>query len=406
MSEGKNRVVWLKKKGLRRVLGVGDLFGVGFGDVGSSIYYALGATALFALGATPLALMIAGFVFICTAFSYAELAATFPEPGGSATYTRHAFNDLISFIAGWGLLLDYIVTMAISAFTIPPYFNQFLISFGLGFGDSTFAHLFTAILLLVGLYFINLIGMRQSGRMTFLLAVLTAVSQLAVIVFGLFFVMHFPTVLSHIKIGAPFDWSPSLSDFLKGTAVAMVAYTGIEAIAQLAGETKKPQVTIPRAIKLTVTILVIMYLGIISVGLSVITPKELGTTYLDNPIVGIVSHFPGSAFLVPAFGLVAALILLIASNAGLLGCSRLAFSLGEYYQVPSFFYKIHSKYRTPYVSLAFFTVLGCIILIASRGQMLFLVDLYNIGAQIAFFSTHIALIVLRIKKPELERPYR
>ena len=406
MSEEKKRVVWLKKKGLRRVLGVGDLFGVGFGDVGSSIYYALGATALFALGATPLALMIAGFVFICTAFSYAELASTFPEPGGSATYTRHAFNDLISFIAGWGLLLDYIVTMAISAFTIPPYFNQFLISFGLGFGDSTFAHLFTAILLLVGLYFINLIGMRQSGRMTFLLAVLTAISQLAVIVFGLFFVMHFPTVLSHIRIGAPFDWSPSLSDFLKGTAVAMVAYTGIEAIAQLAGETKKPQVTIPRAITLTVTILIIMYLGIISVGLSVITPKELGTTYLDNPIVGIVTHFPGSAFLVPAFGLVAALILLIASNAGLLGCSRLAFSLGEYYQVPSFFYKIHSKYRTPYVSLAFFTVLGCIILIASRGEMLFLVDLYNIGAQIAFFSTHIALIVLRIKKPELERPYR
>jgi len=406
MSTEKKRIVWLQKKGLRRVLGVRDLFGIGFGDVGSSIYYALGATALFALGATPLALMIAGFVFVCTAFSYAELASTFPEPGGSATYTRHAFNDLISFIAGWGLLLDYVVTMAISAFTVPPYFNEFMKSMGLGFVNSTYIHLLTAVALLIGLYFINLIGIRQSGRVTFLLAVLTAVSQLAVIVFGLILVVNFPLVLSHIRIGAAFDWSPSFSDFLKGTAAAMVAYTGIEAIAQLAGETKKPHIAIPRAIKLTVVILIIMYIGIIFVGLSVITPKELGTTYLDNPLIGIVTHFPGSTFLVPAFGLVAALILLIASNAGLLGCSRLAFSMGEYSQVPSFFYKIHNKFRTPYVSLAFFTIFGCIILIASRGEMLFLVDLYNIGAQIAFFSTHVALIVLRIKKPDLSRPYR
>lgn len=404
--EEKHKVVWLEKKGLRRILGVGDLFGVGFGDVGSSIYYALGATALFALGATPLALMLAGFVFICTSFSYAELASTFPEPGGSATYTRYAFNDLISFIAGWGLLLDYIVTMAISAFTIPPYLNHFTDSLGFGIGHSTTAHIFMTVVILIGLFVINLVGVRGSGRLTFLLAVLTAVSQIVVIGIGVFFLLNLPYVLSHIRIGLGTEWSPTWSDFFKGTAVAMVAYTGIEAIAQLAGETKKPHVAIPRAIHITVSILIVMYLGIVLVGLSVITPHELGTTYLDNPMVGIVSKFPGSRFLIPTFGLVAAVILLIASNAGILGCSRLAFSLGEHYQVPALFYKIHPKYRTPYVSLAIFTTLGCLIVIASRGQMLFLADLYNIGAQIAFFSAHLALIVLRIKKPELERPYR
>src|SRR3990167_11351327 len=103
------QITRLEKTSLKRILNVGDLFGVGYGDLGSSIYYALGATALFALGSTPIALMLAGFVFICTALTYAELASTFPESGGSATYTRYAFNDLVSFIAGWGLLLDYIV---------------------------------------------------------------------------------------------------------------------------------------------------------------------------------------------------------------------------------------------------------------------------------------------------------
>src|SRR5579862_4737006 len=116
----REHVVHLEKKTLKRVLGIGDLFAIGYGDVGSSIYYALGATALYALGATPIAMAIAGFVFICTALTYAEMSSTFPEPGGSATFARHAFNDLVSFIAGWALLLDYIVTIAISAFAIPP----------------------------------------------------------------------------------------------------------------------------------------------------------------------------------------------------------------------------------------------------------------------------------------------
>ena len=115
----------IDKGTLKRVLGVFDLFAIGYGDLGSSIYYALGVTALFALGATPIAMILAGIVFICTALSYAEMSAAFHESGGSASYARHAFNDLVSFIAGWGLLLDYIVTIAISAFTVGPYLMTF-----------------------------------------------------------------------------------------------------------------------------------------------------------------------------------------------------------------------------------------------------------------------------------------
>lgn len=128
MQEGsglRQTIAQLHKNTFKRVLGVFELFAIGYGDLGSSIYYALGVTALFALGATPIALGLAGIVFVCTALSYAEMTSIFHESGGSASYARHAFNDLVSFIAGWGLLLDYIVAIAISAFAVAPYLSFF-----------------------------------------------------------------------------------------------------------------------------------------------------------------------------------------------------------------------------------------------------------------------------------------
>ncbi|HSX26875.1 MAG TPA: amino acid permease [Chlamydiales bacterium] len=407
MKESSEHVVHFEKKSLKRLLGAVDLFAVGYGDVGSSIYYALGATALYALGATPLALAIAGFVFICTGLTYSELSATFPEPGGSATFSRHAFNDLISFIAGWGLLLDYIVTIAISAFAVPPYLNGIFDFFGVpGFTD-VYVHLGLTVGIIGFLFYLNLIGVKHSGRFSLYLAIITIVSQVFIILAAAILFLNLPYVFSHIRIGVAEDWSPDWWEFLKGTAMAMVAYTGIEAITQLAAETKKPGINVPRAIKWTMTTLIVLYFGISVVGLSVVDPHELGTTYLQNPIIGIVANFPiGGKLLAPWFGLIGAIILLIAANAGLIGCSRLMFSMGEYYQVPHFFYRVHPRYRTPHISLGFFAILASLIVLASRGRMLFLADLYNFGAQIAFFSAHMSLLVLRCRKPNLERPYR
>lgn len=403
MSDSTERVVHLEKKSLKRVLGSAELFAVGYGDVGSSIYYALGMTALYALGATPIALAIAGFVFICTSLTYAEMATTFPEPGGSATFSRYAFNDLISFIAGWGLLLDYIVTIAISAFAIPPY-----LTYVLPFTNTVLVQTTVTIALIVFLYVINVIGVKYSGRFSLILAIVTILSQLLIILTAAFLLLNLPFIISHLRIGvAGADWSPSWGEFLKGTAMAMVAYTGIESIAQLAAETKKPSIAIPRAIKWTMFTLVILYFLISVVGLSVVSPQELGTKYMDDPIAGIVVNLPfGGKWLAPWFGLIAAVILLIASNAGLIGASRLTFSMGEYYQVPHFFYRMHPRFRTPYVSLGVFAFFAGVIVVISRGKILFLADLYNFGAQIAFFFAHISLLVLRIRKPTLQRPFK
>lgn len=402
--EAVRSITQLQRRGLRRVLGISDLFAIGFGDLGSSIYYALGITALYALGAMPISLALAGLVFVCTALTYAELTSMFHESGGTASFARHVFNDLVSFIAGWGLLFDYIVTIAISAFAIAPY----LAFFFSGIKEAGSLHMGITVGLIATLLLVNILGVRQSTRMSFILVSVTIVTQLVIIFIGLAWLFDLSDILKHLQINIPGDpLSPSWPEFWKGTAMAMVAYTGIESIAQLGAEAKTPAKTVPRAVLITMVVLVVMYLGIAVTALSAVSPKELGTTYVNDPIAGIVTHLPfGSEILGAWVGIFAAFLLFTASNAGLIGASRLAFNMGEYYQLPRYFFHLHKRFRTPYVALTFFAIIAMIIVLASRGKMIFLADLYNFGAMLAFFFAHLSLIVMRFRKPDHVRPFR
>jgi len=399
----RSKISQIDKGSLKRVLTVGDLFAVGYGDLGSSIYYALGITTLFSLGAAPISLAIAGFVFACTALSYAELSSMLKDSGGSATFTRHAFNDLISFIAGWGLLLDFIVTIAISSFSIAPY-----LAFFVGGLKITSVKIGFTVCVIVILFIINYFGTKNSARMSWFLTTLTLSTQILIVIVGAFWFIQFPDLWEHLKIGVKgSSWSPSWPDFWKGTAMAMVAYTGIESMAQLGGEAKNPARTVPRAMMLAMGMLLFVYIGIAVVALSAVSPQELSTTFLEDPIAGIVSKFPyGGRVLGGWIGVLAAIILFVASNAGLIGASRLSFNMGENYQLPRFVYKLHKKHKTPYVSLGIFAVFAIIIVLSARGKLDFLANLYNFGAMLAFFMTHLSLIFLRIKKPDMKRPFR
>ncbi|MBI3236899.1 MAG: amino acid permease, partial [Chlamydiales bacterium] len=384
-------------------MGVFDLFAIGYGDLGSSIYYALGITALYALGATPISLGAAGIVFICTALTYVEMTSIFHESGGSASFARHAFNDLVSFIAGWGLLLDYIVTIAISAFAVGPYLAYFyepLYHPGVQISFS--------ISLVFILFLMNVFGVKQSTRISLLLTTFTILVQAIVITVGFGTILDLSHIFEQMQIGVPgVNWSPSWDEFIKGTAMAMVAYTGIESIAQLAAEAQKPAKTVPRAVALTMVVLIIIYLGISIVALSAVSPHDLGTKYILNPLAGIVDALPlGKQLLSPCIAILASVVLTVAANAGLIGSSRLSFNMGEYYQLPRIFYRLQPRFRTPIVSLAFFSLVASFIILASKGKMDFLADLYNFGAMIAFTSAHLSLIVLRIKKPHLKRPFK
>ena len=399
----KKKISQIDRGSMKRVLRVLDVFSIGYGDMGSSIYYALGITAFFALGATPIALVIAGGVFTCTALTYAEMTSVFLEAGGSATYTRKAFNDFISFIAGWGLLLDFIVTIAISSFAIGPYLSYF---FPILMTPDYKVALSSVIIFL--LLMINIRGVKESTRLSVILAGITIITQVVIVIFAIFTVVSIPQFIEHLKIGGNnIAWSPTWEQFFHGVAMAMVAYTGIESMAQLSSEAKDPGKTIPRAIILAMVTLILMYLGISLVALSVLTPEMLSTKYLDDPISGIVAHLPyiGKG-LGPWIGILAATILIVAANAGLIGSSRLAFNMGEYFQLPRMFYKLHKKNQTPYISLCFFSTCAILILVASRGKLSFLADLYNFGAMLAFFCAHISLITHRIKYPNIKRPFQ
>ena len=402
MADEKRGIARLEKDTLPRKLGVTDLFAVGYGDLGSSIFYALGITTFFALGAAPISLILAGIVFVCTSLTYAEMTAATQASGGSASFARFAFNDLVSFIAGWGVLLDFIVSIAISIFVILPYLSFFYEG-----PIHVSVHLAISVGIIGILYIVNYFGVQHSTRISIVLTGVALFTQVLILVLPLFGGVDLVKVFEHMKIGVQANWSPTWDSFLKGTAMAMVAYTGIESIAALGSETKRPIKTLPRAVMIVMSVLVTMYLAISVIGLSVMSPQELGTKYVDNPILGIVNNLPfGSAALVPWVGFLAAGILFVAGNAGLMGASRLSFNMGEYYQLPQFFYRTHKKYRTPFVSLGIFAILAALVIIWSRGKLHFLADLYNFGAMLAFFSAHLSLIVLRIKQPEMHRPFR
>src|ERR1700761_7564707 len=181
----------LTEHGLRRSVGVPGLFATAYGNVGSSIYYALGLVAAHALGLTPLVFMFAGGLFVLTAKTYAEGAAMYPEAGGSSSFARHAFNDVVSFFAGWALSLDYIITIAISAFFVPHYLGAFFPALNHNPGDIIGGAVTIALLTVL-----NIRGLRESASLNIGLALLDLATQVALVLLGAVLVFN-PDILIH-----------------------------------------------------------------------------------------------------------------------------------------------------------------------------------------------------------------
>ncbi len=393
----RRHVVTMEKGALRRLLGTASLFAIGYGDVGSSIYYALGITTAWALGAAPLAIAIAGIFFIFTVLTYAELSAAVPESGGAQVFARRAFGDVASFISGWALLLDYVLTAAISAYAVAPYLGYFWPVL------KTFpGHLSFTALLLLALGVLNIAGIRESVKVSLGLAVLGIVTQGAIVILGMLLAFDLPRLLGQIEWGV----APTWHNLIYGISVSMVAYTGIEAVSQLSGETIDPGRKVPRAMLLTLVTVLTMYLGISVIALSVMTPQELGDKWVNDPMAGIAAHMPGiGAYLSPWIAVLGAAILTIAANAGVIGASRLAYSMSNNYQLPTLFNRLHPRLKTPYLALGSFTLTAIVVILVAK-DLRVLADLYNFGAMLAFSMAHLSLLGLRVKEPALARPFR
>jgi basic amino acid/polyamine antiporter, APA family len=398
----------LKERGLRRSVGVPGLFATAYGNVGSSIYYALGLVAAHALGLTPLVFIFAGGLFALTAKTYAEGASMFPEAGGSSSFARHAFNEVVSFFAGWGLSLDYIITVAISAFFVPHYLSAFFPALGHGPGDVIGGAVVIAVLALL-----NIRGIGESTKLNVVLAITDLLTQVALVVLGAVVVLDPSLLVNQVHLGV----APSYSQLLFAVSISMIAYTGIETVSNMAEEARDPGRDVPR----TVNYVLIAVLGIFA-GISIISMSalpvtqdaaghyatQLGTTYKDDPVLGIVSalHLHGGMETAARYyiGALAATILLIATNAGLIGISRLSWSLAEHRQLPGAFCQLHPRYRTPWFTIAFFSVIAMVLLIP--GETDFLGNLYSFGAMLSFTVAHISIIALRLRDPARDRPYR
>jgi APA family basic amino acid/polyamine antiporter len=383
---------------LRKVVGLGALYSTGYGDVGSSIYYALGITTIYAGGASFLAIGAAGLFFIATVLSYAELSSAIPEGGGSSLFAQRAFGDGWAFFTGWALLLDYILTLAISAFSVGPYLGYFFPIFKT---NPQVNVTFTGLLILA-LVLMNIVGLKESSWFSLMLAGFDVITQVSLMAMGAFFLFNFHTIWSQFTLGS----APTWHNFLYGISIAMVAYTGIEAISQMAGEAKNAETLVPRAMFMTMGTTILLYSGISLVALSAMKPEVLSTTWVNDPIAGIANAMPAvSHFMGPWVAVLGATILTVAANAGLIGVSRLAYSMSNNLLISPIFHKTSARYKTPMVSIAIFGTLAALI-VAFFPYLDVLADLYNYGAMLSFSMTHLALIRLRKKEPELKRPFR
>jgi APA family basic amino acid/polyamine antiporter len=399
--------------GLQRVLGTNALFATAYGNVGSSIYYALGLVASYALGLTPVVFILTGIFFYMTAASYAEATAMYPEAGGSSSFARRAFNEFWSFFAAWAGMLTYTITVAISAFFVPHYIGGlFWNALRHGPGD-----VIGGAIVIVVLSLVNVRGVKESTGVNVLLAVVDFGTQVLLVLIGLFVVFSPETLTSNVHLGI----APTWSQFAIAVPIGMLAYTGIETISNMAEEAKDERITIPASIARVRIAVFAIYFTLPAVALSALPvtsdghggyqtklglPEEDGG-YAGDPILGVVKSIDlgplqhvGEIYV----GLLAATILFLATNAGLIGVSRLVYSMGIHRQMPDALRQLHPKYGTPWIGILLFG--GIAILAILPGQEDFLGSVYSFGALLSFTIAHLSVARLRATRPDIERPYR
>ena len=399
--------------GLERVLGAPALFATAYGNVGSSIYYALGLVAGIALGLTPVVFIVSGVIFAATAATYAEGTVRYPEAGGSSSFARHAFDELVSFGAAWAQMLNYVITIAISVIFVPHYLSIFWEPLRTNPWDIVVGIALTWLLVLI-----NIVGIQEAAKLNILLAVVDFTTQLLLVVVGFALIFSPETLVDNLHWGV----APTWSAFLLAIPVGMIAYTGIETVSNLAEEARDPVRSIPRAISWVGIAVFAIYFTLPFIALSAMpVTREAGGGYAtelgqdppegfkNDPVLGLVENLGLHGVVLDAakvyVGILAATILFVATNAGVIGASRITYSMASYRQLPEVFRRLHPKLKTPWLSLIVFAGLGTTLFLLS-GQVDFLGRMYAFGAMLSFTVAHAAVIQLRRKHAGEELQFR
>ena len=396
---------------LQRVLDAPALASVAYGEIASSIYFALGIIALHALGFAPIVLGIAGLLFLVVAMSYAEGTTSIRETGGAATFVRLAFNDLAGFLTGWALFLDYLIVISLSALFVPHYL-------GIALGIDTIARhpgdVISACVVVVVIAGARLFRRTRLYTIGVAVPVLDLITQLLLVLLGFMLIFSAKAVTRGVSLGT----NPTWHDIAFALPLAMLAYTGLETVANYAEEVRRPGRDLPRSLFAAISCVVVIYILIALVGLAAFPVKNgttaLGHEWIRAPMMGIVSalqqqlpHWFGHVLRVYV-GLTGALVLLAAMTTSLSGFGRLAYSLGEHGQLPPAFGRLNRRTLVSPASVILAAGIAIALLVgtAFTRAVPFLASLFSFGVLLAFTAAQLAVVRLRMTKPEVRRPFR
>ena len=388
---------------LRRSIGSPALFAIVYASAASAIYFSLGVVTGHALGLTPVVFLLAGLLFVPTAMTYIEGSALHPERGGSSVFARHAFNELVSFVAGWAMLLDYIILIAVTAYSATQYLRVFWQPLG-----GTYEALGLAIALIAFVVLTSIRGFAARREVRIGLFVLIALLvQLLVVAVGLVMFFDPQTMTQSIHLGS----APTWGGVVFALTVTTIAFTGVESASGISGEVKVRISGLRRLLLVGSVLVLVCYVGIGLVAVTAVpihgTHTALGERYVDAPVIGIVAQMHPHwleqtlRYLVAA---VATLTLFAAANAAMLGLSRLGYTLSTNRQIPSGLGRLHPKRSTPYLLIVLAGIIAAALVIPE--SLDFLIGLYAFGAILAFTIAHLSVCKLRYSEPERRRPYK
>ena len=420
---------------LRRAVTPWGSFSWGYSDVGADIFVGLGLVLGAAAGASNIAFLFAGLVYVCIGLAYTELAAAYPVAGGGQYFVFRGLGDIFGFIAGWAVLLDFTIDIVLFAWSCIDYLSKLIPI--LSFTAHPWVHFIVVLTVITGLAVLNIIGVRESSAFNELVSGMDIVSETSILFFGFLFAFQ-PQLLVHTMQTA---W-PTPFNLMNGVSLAIISFVGLESISQAAQETQRPASVIPRtSISLILTILIFaLAYSNLALGMQPWHPLPVDAHghaqqlwhYLGNEenngaaVAVLASYVPYfgalAALYVPVLG---AILLLISSNSGVFGSSRIAYAMSGTQLLPSAFQRVHKKYRTPAVSISVFCGVAIVELVFAalpslspevhgtyarlfRGEdgITFLGDLYAFGAAASYSFVFIALISLRFNDSASPRRFK
>jgi basic amino acid/polyamine antiporter, APA family len=388
---------------IERGLGAPALFAIAAGAVGSSVYFALGIVAQDALALTPVAFAAAGFFFLLTMLSYLEGSSLHTERGGASMFARYAFNELWSFIAGWAILLDFLIVMALGSLAVSGYLGVFW-----SVPSKEGFELVVAAVVLAWVTWVNIRGQTAERYKRVLWVVLvTGALSAGMVVVGLFQFHDYDVLIDSIDLGT----TPTWEELALGAIVAGVALTGIESASGLAGELRVGRRGLKRVGAVAGVGVLAIFVGMALIAVLALPVQDgasaLSEEFIEAPVVGVAGQFdPGwlGETLRYVVGAVGVVVLVQAVNGQMLGIGRLTYSLGTNRQIPSLVSRLDATRGTPYVAIVIAAVIAFALSCSADAE--WLAGIFAFGATLAFTLAHLSVVVLRYREPNRKRPFR